>query len=89
LDRQRLDKWLWHARVVKTRTDAAALVAKGRVRINGARQTSPGHAVKDGDVLAIALDARVRILKVAGFSERRGDASAARAIYLDLQPPPE
>ncbi|MBV5270568.1 MAG: RNA-binding S4 domain-containing protein, partial [Afipia sp.] len=54
MDRQRLDKWLWHARVVKTRTDAAALVAKGRVRINGARQTSPGHAVKDGDVLTIA-----------------------------------
>ncbi len=89
MDRQRLDKWLWHARVVKTRTDAAALVAKGRVRINGARQTSPGHAVKDGDVLTIALDARVRVLKVAGFSDRRGDASAAQAIYLDLQSPPE
>jgi ribosome-associated heat shock protein Hsp15 len=84
LDRQRLDKWLWHARVVRTRTDAATLVAKGHVRINGARQTSPGHAVKDGDVLTISLDARVRILKVTGFAGRRGDADAARAIYLDL-----
>ncbi|CAN5294977.1 S4 domain-containing protein [soil metagenome] len=89
MDRQRLDKWLWHARVVKTRTDAADLVAKGRVRICGARQTSPGHPVKDGDVLTIALDSRVRVLKVVGFSERLGDASAARAIYLDLQSPPE
>lgn len=89
MDRQRLDKWLWHARVVKTRTDAAALVAKGRVRINGARQTSPGHAVKAGEVLTIALDSRVRILKITGFTDRRGDAAAARTIYLDLQSPPE
>ncbi len=89
MDRQRLDKWLWHARVVKTRPDAAALVAKGHVRVNGMRQKSPGHSVKEGDVITIALDSRVRILKVAGFSERRGDASAAQAIYLDLQSPPE
>jgi ribosome-associated heat shock protein Hsp15 len=89
LDRQRLDKWLWHARVVKTRTDAAALVSKGHVRINGMSQTSPGHSVKEGDVLTIALDSRVRVLKVAGFSDRRGDANAARAIYLDLQSRPE
>jgi ribosome-associated heat shock protein Hsp15 len=85
LDRQRLDKWLWHARVVKARTSAAELVARGFVRINGARETSPGHAVKPGDVLTIALDRSVRVLKVIGFSERRGDASSARVLYEDLQ----
>jgi ribosome-associated heat shock protein Hsp15 len=87
LDRQRIDKWLWHARIVKTRTDAAALVASGRVRINGARQTAPGHAVKIGDVLTVALDGRVRILEVIGFAARRGDAATARAVYADLQSP--
>jgi ribosome-associated heat shock protein Hsp15 len=85
LDRQRLDKWLWHARVVKARTSAAALVESGHVRINGVREKSPGHAVKAGDVVTIALDARVRLLKVTGFSERRGDANAARALFEDLQ----
>ena len=89
MDRQRIDKWLWHARVVKTRSDAAALVGKGRVRINGARQTSPGHAIKLGDAITVALDGRVRVLKIAGFSERRGDAEAGRALYDDLQPPPK
>jgi ribosome-associated heat shock protein Hsp15 len=89
LDRQRIDKWLWHARIVKTRTDAAALVAAGRVRINGARQTAPGHAVKIGDVLTVALDGRVRVLEVIGFAARRGDAAAARAVYADLQSPPQ
>jgi ribosome-associated heat shock protein Hsp15 len=85
LDRQRLDKWLWHARVVKARTSAAALVASGYVRINGVREIAPGHAVKPGDVLTIGLDRGVRVLKVIGFSERRGDAEAARVLYDELQ----
>ena len=87
MERQRLDKWLWHARVVKARTSAAALVESGHVRINGVREKSPGHAVKAGDVVTIALDSRVRLLKVTGFSERRGDATAGRALYEDLQDP--
>lgn len=85
MERQRLDKWLWHARVVKARTSAAALVEAGHVRVNGERERAPGHGVKIGDVLTIALDRSVRILKVAGFSERRGDATAARVLYEDLR----
>lgn len=85
MDRQRLDKWLWHARVVKARTSAAALVESGHVRINGVREKSPGHAVKLGDVVTVALDNSVRVLKVTGFAERRGDAASARVLYDDLQ----
>src|ERR1700726_5117237 len=85
LERQRLDKWLWHARVVKARTSAAALVEAGHVRINGVREKAPGHSVKAGDVLTIGLDRSVRGLKVIGFAERRGGASSARALYDDLQ----
>jgi ribosome-associated heat shock protein Hsp15 len=85
LERQRLDKWLWHARVVKARTSAAALVEAGHVRINGVREKAPGHSVKAGDVLTIGLDRSVRVLKVIGFAERRGDASSARVLYDDLQ----
>ena len=71
--------------MVKARTSAAELVESGHVRVNGAREKSPGHAIKIGDVLTIALDRTVRILKVTGFSERRGDAAAARVLYDDLQ----
>ncbi len=85
MERQRLDKWLWHARVVKARSSAAALVEAGHVRINGVREKAPGHAVKAGDVLTVALDNSVRILKVVAFAERRGDATAARVLYEDLQ----
>lgn len=85
MDRQRIDKWLWHARVVRTRTSAAELVARGHVRVNGARVVAPSHAVKSGDVLTIALDSRIRVWKVTDFAERRGDATAARALYIELQ----
>lgn len=84
MERQRLDKWLWHARVVRTRTDAAKLVSGGRVRLNGTRQNAPGHALKQGDVLTVTLDARVRVLRVTGFCERRGGAQAAQSLYDEL-----
>jgi ribosome-associated heat shock protein Hsp15 len=87
-ERQRIDKWLWHARVVRSRSDAAALVSGGRVRVNGQRETSPGHGIKPDDVLTVALDSRVRLLRVTGFAERRGDADAARLLYEELAPPP-
>ena len=88
MDRQRIDKWLWHARVVRTRSAAAALAGSGHVRVNGARISAASHAVKARDVITVALDRTVRVLKVAGFSERRGDAQAGRALYEDLSPPP-
>jgi ribosome-associated heat shock protein Hsp15 len=91
-DRQRIDKWLWHARVVRTRPDAASLTVNGHVRINGERVRAASRAVKTDDVVTVALDRAVRVLKVTGFAERRGDAEAARATYIELtersEPPP-
>ena len=81
--RQRIDKWLWHARFVRTRTDAASLVSSGHVRLNGQRCRTPGHALKIGDVLTVALDRTVRVVEVAGFCERRGGPAEATATYRD------
>ena len=89
MDRQRIDKWLWHARVVRTRSAAAALSTSGLVRINGARIDASSRPVRPGDVVTVALDRTVRILKVIGFAERRGSAEIARVLYEDLTPPPE
>ena len=71
--------------MVKARTSAQALVEAGHVRVNGVRETAPGHAVKAGDVLTVGLDRSVRLLRIVGFAERRGDAAAARVLYDDLQ----
>lgn len=70
--------------MVKARTSAAELVESGHVRVNGAREKAPGHAIKIGDVLTIALDRTVRVLKVVAFNERRGDAASARVLYEEL-----
>jgi ribosome-associated heat shock protein Hsp15 len=88
LDRQRIDKWLWHARVVRTRSAAAALVDGGLVRVNSERASAASRLVRPGDVLTIALDRNVRILKVAGFAERRGSAALAQVLFEDLTPAP-
>ncbi len=85
LDRQRVDKWLWHARLVRTRGAAAALAGAGHVRINGARIDAPARTVRTGDVITVALDRRVRVVKVTGFAERRGPASSAEGLYEDLE----
>lgn len=86
MDRQRIDKWLWHARVVRTRTAAAALAASGHVRVNGERVSGASRAVRLGDVVTVALDRSVRVLKVAAFAERRGPAESARLLMEDLMP---
>lgn len=88
-DGRRLDRWLWFARVVKSRTMAAGLVAAGKVRVNRERVTKASHQVRTGDVLTITVGPRVRILKVLAAGERRGPASEARELFEDLTPPVE
>jgi ribosome-associated heat shock protein Hsp15 len=88
LDRQRIDKWLWHARLVRTRAAAAALAASGHVRLNGQRTDSASRPVRPGDVLTVALDRTVRVLKVIAFSDRRGGSEQAQHLYEDLGRPP-
>lgn len=85
-DRQRVDKWLWHARVVRTRSAAAELASTGYIRVNGARVDAPSAPVRCGDVITVALDRRVRVLKVQGFVMRRGASDTARALYVELAP---
>jgi ribosome-associated heat shock protein Hsp15 len=83
-DRQRIDRWLWNARIVRTRSAAASLAIVGHVRVNGVRVATPGRDVKCGDVVTVALDGGVRVLKVIGLAPRRGNAAAAAQLYEDL-----
>jgi ribosome-associated heat shock protein Hsp15 len=85
--RQRIDKWLWHARVVRTRVAAASLAEAGHVRLNGQRIEAASRPVRAGDVVTIALDRTVRIMRVLAFAERRGSADVARELFEDLSPP--
>jgi ribosome-associated heat shock protein Hsp15 len=85
-DRIRLDKWLWHARFVKTRTLAAKICADG-VRIDGVRVEKPGIGVRPGQVLTFTLGRHVRVIELVAVGVRRGPADEARMLYRDLAPP--
>jgi ribosome-associated heat shock protein Hsp15 len=85
--RQRIDKWLWFARIVKSRTLAAKLVSEGRIRVNSIRIETPARAVGPGDVLTVALERDVRVLRILANAERRGPYPDARLLYADLSVP--
>jgi ribosome-associated heat shock protein Hsp15 len=84
LNRQRIDRWLWHARLVRTRGAAAALAGAGYVRVNGMRIDAPARMVRIGDVITVALERSVRVLRVRGFCERRGPAGSGETLYDEL-----
>ena len=82
----RLDKFLWFARLAKTRGLAQEVAEQGRVRISG-RVVDRAHAVvRVGDVLTFPLHGRVRVIRVEALPERRGPAAQAMLCYADLSP---
>ena len=86
---QRIDKWLWFARFLKTRAAAASLVSDGRVRLNGEPCAKPARAIGPGDTLTFPHGRRVRVIRVLAVGVRRGPAPEAQALYDDLTPAPD
>ncbi|HEY9552435.1 RNA-binding S4 domain-containing protein [Allosphingosinicella sp.] len=87
-DSLRLDKFLWFARIVKTRVQAQALAEEGRIRMGG-RVVDRAHAlVRVGDVLSFAQRGTVRVIRIDALPVRRGPAPEARAFYVELPAEP-
>jgi ribosome-associated heat shock protein Hsp15 len=81
---QRLDRWLWFSRILKSRTLAAQLIADGKVRVNRTRIAKPSHTIRVGDVLTIALRGNIQVLRVLACGRRRGPPAEARQFYQRL-----
>jgi ribosome-associated heat shock protein Hsp15 len=84
----RLDKWLWFARLLKTRSKATRLVHDGKIRVNRDKISKASHTIRAGDVITATISTRVHVLKVIELGNRRGPATEAAALYEDLTPPP-
>ncbi len=83
-DWQRLDKWLWSARFMKSRADCARLVVNGLLRINR-QPTEKAHArLRVGDVVTLALRGEVRVVEILALAVRRGPAPEARSLYREI-----
>ena len=83
-DALRLDRFLWFARIAKTRALAQAMAEKGRIRLNGRLIDRAHAAVRPGDVLSFAQRGEVRVLRIEALPTRRGPAGEARAHYCEL-----
>jgi ribosome-associated heat shock protein Hsp15 len=83
-EEQRLDKWLWHARFVKSRSLAAKLIEEGCIRVNRRRVIKAATSVRSGDILTATLYGRVRVIEILAIGLRRGPPSEAQALYSEL-----
>jgi ribosome-associated heat shock protein Hsp15 len=79
-DRVRIDKWLWAARVYKTRALAVAAIEGGKVQVNGDR-VKRAKLLQAGDEVRIRLGPYEHLLTVRGLAERRGSATDAAKLY--------
>ena len=90
---QRLDQWLWHARLFKTRSLATKFIADGKIRVTRSGETmrvqKPRFAAAPGDVLSYSRSDRLRIIVIDALATRRGPAPEAQTLYTDQSPPPE
>jgi ribosome-associated heat shock protein Hsp15 len=86
---QRIDKWLFFARVVKSRSLGAKLAQSGRVRINGDKIEQASTVVRPDDVLTITMEGRILVYRVLDPGQRRGPAEEARTLYEDISPASE
>lgn len=80
----RLDKWLWYARLSKTRSLATKSVTAGHVRVNSEKVLKPAFGVEAGDILTLVQGQRVRVVRILGLNGRRGPPAEARALYEEL-----
>ena len=85
--RQRIDKWLFFARMAKSRSAAQSLIVSRKVEINDAVVVQPSHAVRPGDRIVLAMPRRSLILLVKFSGSRRGPYEEAKLLYEDLTPP--
>jgi ribosome-associated heat shock protein Hsp15 len=83
----RLDKWLWHARFMKSRSLSTRFCQLGKVGINGNIVSKSHYVVRLFDVLTFQKGNDVRIIKILKLGDRRGSAPDAQLLYEDLSPP--
>lgn len=80
----RIDRFLWFARLARSRSAAQAMAEAGTLRLDGRRVDRAHLPVRVGSVLAFVQGDRVRIVRVAALPARRGPPAEAQALYLDL-----
>ncbi|WP_332701405.1 RNA-binding S4 domain-containing protein [Devosia sp.] len=85
--KERLDRFLFFSRALKSRTLAQKVIETGAIRVNSERTDRSDLKVGAGDVLTMALHGRIVVWRIVDPGTRRGPASEAQGLYEDLSPP--
>jgi ribosome-associated heat shock protein Hsp15 len=80
----RVDRFLWFARLAKTRSAAQAIAEKGTLRLDGRRVERSSAPVRIGSVLAFPLYGKIRVVRIEQLPARRGPPAEGRACYQEL-----
>ena len=85
----RLDRFLWVARLAKTRSAAQAIAEKGTLRLDGRRIERSAAPVRIGSIIVFPLFGKVLALRVEALPKRRGSPAEAAELYprLEIQAP--
>jgi ribosome-associated heat shock protein Hsp15 len=81
----RLDRFLWHARLAKTRSAAQAMACEGRLRLDGRSIDRAAAPVRIGNILTFAAQGQIRVIRIEALPTRRGPPAEARACYQELR----
>ena len=84
IEKIRLDTWLWYARFYKSRSLSSKAILNGKLRINSNKIKKPATKVKTNDVLTLNYVNEIRIIQIQSLGSRRGPASEAQSLYIDL-----
>ena len=86
MDRLRIDHWLKHVCLFKSRGDATAACRGGHVKLNGQR-VKPAAALTEGDVIEFLQGDRLRRIVVSVLTDKQASKEVARTMYIDESPP--
>jgi ribosome-associated heat shock protein Hsp15 len=84
----RMDKWLWAARLFKTRAIATDAIKGGKVKIDDA-PVKPSREVKEGDVIQVQIEQLHKVVQVKTVIKNRVPAKMVPEVYTDLTPQEE
>ncbi|MEE2699658.1 MAG: RNA-binding S4 domain-containing protein [Pseudomonadota bacterium] len=87
MEKQRIDQWLWFARLFKSRSMATKFCVSGKIRVNEKHIKKGHHLLGIGDIITFQKDSYIRVISVLALGNRRGPAQEAKTLYEDLSPP--
>lgn len=81
---QRIDLWMWHARIYKTRSISTKFIKLRHIRLNSCLVSKSAHTIKINDILTFPWNEQIRVIKVLNLTKQRVAAKNISLIYQEI-----